>query len=77
LVPNSSSGALKSKNSREEIECVASAVIDAIVAVHRTLGPGLLESTYQVCLRHELGSRGIEVDCELELPAPRAIVKKS
>jgi GxxExxY protein len=42
--------------------------VDAIVAVHRTLGPGLLESTYQVCLQYELRSRGVEVQCELELP---------
>ena len=54
--------------SREEIERVASAVVDAIVAVHRALGPGLLESTYQVCLHYELQSRGIEVQCELDLP---------
>jgi len=54
--------------SREEIEQDASKVVDAMVAVHRTLGPGLLESTYQVCLQHELRSRGIDVQCELELP---------
>jgi len=56
------------EQTREEIERVASEVVDAIVAVHRTLGPGLLESTYQVCLQYELRSRGVEVQCELELP---------
>jgi hypothetical protein len=39
-----------------------------MLAVHRELGPGLLESTYQACLAHELAARGIEVYCEVELP---------
>ncbi len=36
----------------------------AMLKVHRTLGPGLLKSTYQACLAHELRCRGIEVGCE-------------
>jgi GxxExxY protein len=32
------------------------------------LGPGLLESTYQACLAHELRCRGTEVGCEVALP---------
>jgi GxxExxY protein len=43
-------------------------VVDAMVKVHRALGPGLLESTYQACLAHELRSRGIEVRCEVAQP---------
>jgi len=39
---------------REEIEQTAELVVDAILKVHRALGPGLLESTYQVCLAHRL-----------------------
>lgn len=53
---------------REEIEEVASQIVDAMLMVHRELGPGLLESTYQACLAHELRGRGIEVHCEVELP---------
>src|SRR6476620_10630938 len=54
--------------SKEEIEQIAKQVVDAVLTVHRELGPGLLESTYQKCLAHELKSRGIEVRCEVELP---------
>lgn len=54
--------------SREEIEQIAKQLVDAMLTVHRELGPGLLESTYQACLAHELRSRGIEVRCEAQLP---------
>jgi len=37
------------------------AVIDAAVLVHRTLGPGLLESVYEQCLACELELRGLAV----------------
>jgi len=36
-------------------------VVDAAVAVHRDLGPGLLESVYEVILAYELGQRGLSV----------------
>jgi len=34
-------------------------VIGAAIEVHKTLGPGLLESIYERCLEHELTQRGI------------------
>ena len=34
-------------------------VIGAAIEVHRSLGPGLLESAYQRCLSHELSLRSI------------------
>jgi GxxExxY protein len=43
-------------------------VIAAAIEVHRELGPGLLESAYRACLRHELESRGLEVECERDVP---------
>ncbi len=52
----------------EEIEAIARQLVDAMLIVHRELGPGLLESTYQTCLAHELRSRGIEARCEVQLP---------
>lgn len=42
--------------------------ISATIEVHRHLGPGLLESAYQRCLRHELVLRKIEIASELPLP---------
>jgi GxxExxY protein len=51
-----------------EIEQIATAIVDAAVKVHRTLGPGLLESAYQHCLAHELRQRGMRVECEVMQP---------
>lgn len=36
-------------------------VVDSAIAVHRALGPGLLESVYEVALAHELSKRGLKV----------------
>jgi GxxExxY protein len=43
-------------------------IIGAAIEVHRELGPGLLESAYEVCLCYELKLRGIEVECQVPLP---------
>ncbi len=40
------------------------AIIGAAIEVHRALGPGLLESTYQACLVHELRQRGWRVESQ-------------
>ncbi|HZZ72095.1 MAG TPA: GxxExxY protein [Pirellulales bacterium] len=56
------------QKSREEIEVLAKAIVDALVNVHRELGPGLLESTYQACLAYELRTREIEARWEVLLP---------
>jgi GxxExxY protein len=40
-------------------------VIAAAIAVHRELGPGLLESAYRACLVHELRCRGRRVESEV------------
>lgn len=47
---------------------VSGIVVDAAIAVHRELGPGLLESAYEACLLFELHSRGLEALRQLELP---------
>ena len=52
---------------KEEIEQIAEQVMNAMLKVHRALGPGLPESTYQTCLAHELRCRAIEVGCEVAL----------
>jgi GxxExxY protein len=43
-------------------------VIGAAIAVHRVLGPGLLESAYQECLCQELFLRGIPFERQVPLP---------
>ncbi len=37
-----------------DIESIATDIVDCAIKVHRTLGPGLLESAYQHCLAYEL-----------------------
>ncbi len=51
-----------------ERDPLTESVIGAAIEVHRHLGPGLLESVYEVCLSHELTLRGIEHRCQVELP---------
>jgi GxxExxY protein len=63
------------QKTKEEIEGVAAAIVDDCITVHRQLGPGLMESTYQVCLAHELRTRGMEVQCELSLPVQYAAIE--
>ena len=43
-------------------------IIGACIEVHRALGPGLLESSYEQCLCHELSLRKIPFDCQVPLP---------
>jgi len=43
-------------------------IIGAAIEVHRELGPGLLKSSYQACLEHELGLRELSFQREIPLP---------
>ena len=43
-------------------------IIGAAIHVHRTLGPGLLESAYEACLHQELVTRGMAVERQKPLP---------
>jgi GxxExxY protein len=43
-------------------------IIGCAIEVHRELGPGLLESAYEMALYHELRSAGIQ--CERQVPMP-------
>jgi len=42
-----------------EYEEIARKIVDAAFAVHKALGPGLLEIVYEVCFCHELKKRGL------------------
>lgn len=52
----------------DEVNDVARIVVDAAYRVHSTLGPGLLERVYEVCLAHELRKRGLAVETQIDLP---------
>ena len=43
-------------------------IIGAAIEVHKNLGPGLLESTYEECLCHELTQRGIPFERQKPVP---------
>lgn len=43
-------------------------MVDAAFTIHKELGPGLLESVYEVCLRHELTIRKIPYAAQVPLP---------
>ncbi|HEY8747372.1 MAG TPA: GxxExxY protein [Tepidisphaeraceae bacterium] len=51
-----------------ELDQITEAIIAAAIEVHRELGPGLLESSYQHCLRHELNLQNVPLRSELQLP---------
>jgi GxxExxY protein len=51
-----------------EINDLTKTIIGAAIEVHRTLGPGLLESTYEACLFYELDQMGLYVERQVELP---------
>jgi len=51
-----------------EFDDLSNCVIGCAIEVHRTLGPGLLESTYEQCLAHELTRNGVAF--RLQHPQP-------
>jgi GxxExxY protein len=51
-----------------EINDLTGEVIGAAIEVHKALGPGLLESTYEECLCVELGVRNILFERQKEIP---------
>jgi GxxExxY protein len=53
---------------RERLNALSESIIGSAIAVHRELGPGLLESTYESCLEYELRDRGFAIDRQRALP---------
>lgn len=56
------------RGSAEELNGLTERIIAAAIEVHRHLGPGLLESVYEVCLAQELTLRGHSVLRQKPLP---------
>ncbi len=53
---------------RERFDRLTDEIIGSAIEVHRSLGPGLLESAYETCLAYELSQRGINVERQKSLP---------
>jgi GxxExxY protein len=51
-----------------ELGKLTETIIGSAIAVHRELGPGLLESAYEACLSYELTQAGLKVDRQKPLP---------
>ncbi len=51
-----------------DIDELSNRIIGAAIEVHKVLGPGLLESSYEQCLCHELYLRSISFERQKELP---------
>ena len=59
----------------EQLNKISYAVIGCAYKVHGTLGPGLLESTYEACLEYELIHSGLSVERQKALPVVYQNVK--
>lgn len=53
---------------KRALDEITERVIGAAIEVHRTLGPGLLESIYEASPAHELRFRGVEHEIQVPLP---------
>jgi GxxExxY protein len=58
----------RTKGTKMTEEEVAREIVEAALAVHRALGPGLLESAYEQCLVLELKRRGVAVERQKDVP---------
>lgn len=47
---------------------IGTIVVDAAIMLHRALGPGLLETVYELTLAHELQKRGLAVERQIPVP---------
>ena len=56
------------KNTEKELELLTRQIIGSAIEVHRALGPGLLESTYEACLIYELRLKHLKVEHQKPQP---------
>ena len=52
----------------EREDQIAKTIVNSAFTVHRALGPGLLESIYEVCFCHELTKQGLSIRRQVTLP---------
>ena len=51
-----------------QINEISGTIVDSAISIHSALGPGLLESVYEVLLAHELKQRGLKVERQVPVP---------
>jgi GxxExxY protein len=51
-----------------ELDSITGSIVDAAMRVHTALGPGMLESVYEKCLKHELVKRDLRVESQVWVP---------
>lgn len=51
-----------------EEERIGKVIVNASFKIHRSIGPGLLEKIYEVCLAHELRKAGLDVKRQVTIP---------
>lgn len=54
--------------SKEELNKLSKIILESSLDVHREMGPGLLESIYELCLSDELNSRGLRINNQVSIP---------
>jgi GxxExxY protein len=52
----------------QELNALTERIIGLAIKVHKALGPGLLESTYEICFAYELEKNGFKVERQKVLP---------
>ncbi|MBA4407439.1 GxxExxY protein [bacterium] len=53
---------------KENLNQISGIILDSAIEVHKQLGPGLLESVYEICLFKELRSRNLFVERQVQVP---------
>ena len=56
------------EGTEEETHSITRNIIGAAIEVHRALGPGLLESAYEMCLSYELRLHKLKVETQKSIP---------
>jgi iron complex transport system substrate-binding protein len=52
----------------KDLNSISGTIVDAAFHIHSRLGPGLLDSVYEVVLAHELQKRGLKVERQKPVP---------
>ena len=52
----------------EEIDKIGKEIVDSAFAVHKVLGPGLLEQVYEICFCHELKKHNLSFKRQVPVP---------